>query len=197
MKQMSFSNSLAFSMIHRMVAIWSLVPLPFLNLAWTSGSSQFTYSWSLAWRILSTTFLASSEMSATVWSFKPSLVLPLGLEWKLTFSSPVATAEFSKFAGILNNYKSIFHWLSQVPFFLNQQAKELQVHLVHVGPDFAEMSPGRPISSKCFFLLLLLTLLLEKRFQKSDTNMQHRSKSPKPGDTDVGRQSLFTPVLLQ
>ena len=28
--------------------------------------------------------------------------LPLGLEWKLTFSSPVATAEFSKFAGILS-----------------------------------------------------------------------------------------------
>ena len=27
--------------------------------------------------------------------------LSLGLEWKLTFSSPVATAEFSKFAGIL------------------------------------------------------------------------------------------------
>ena len=28
--------------------------------------------------------------------------LSLGLEWKLTFFSPVATAEFSKFAGILN-----------------------------------------------------------------------------------------------
>ena len=27
--------------------------------------------------------------------------LSLGLEWKLTFSSPVATAEFSKFAGII------------------------------------------------------------------------------------------------
>ena len=27
--------------------------------------------------------------------------LSLGLEWKLTFSSPVATAEFSKFAGVL------------------------------------------------------------------------------------------------
>ena len=28
--------------------------------------------------------------------------LSLGLEWKLTFSSPVATAEFSKFTGILS-----------------------------------------------------------------------------------------------
>ena len=38
-----FWNSLAFSMIKRMLAIWSLVPLPFLNPAWTSGSSQFMY----------------------------------------------------------------------------------------------------------------------------------------------------------
>ena len=34
-----------------MLAIWSLVPLPFLKPAWTSGSSRFTYCWSLAWRI--------------------------------------------------------------------------------------------------------------------------------------------------
>ena len=47
-----FLNSLAFSMIQEMLAIWSLVPLPFLNSACTSGSSQFTYCWSLAWRIL-------------------------------------------------------------------------------------------------------------------------------------------------
>ena len=37
-----FLNSLAFSMIQRMLAMWSLVPLPFLKPAWTSGSSQFT-----------------------------------------------------------------------------------------------------------------------------------------------------------
>ena len=38
-KQMFFWNSLAFSMIQRMLAIWSLVPLPFLNPAWTSAIS--------------------------------------------------------------------------------------------------------------------------------------------------------------
>ena len=46
-KQMFFWNSLAFSMTQQMLAIWSLVPLPFLNQAWTSGSSQFMYCWSL------------------------------------------------------------------------------------------------------------------------------------------------------
>ena len=38
-----------FSMIQWMLTIWSLFPLPFLNPAWTSGSSQFTYCWSLVW----------------------------------------------------------------------------------------------------------------------------------------------------
>ena len=40
---MFFWNSLAFLMIQQMLALWSLVPLPFLKPAWTSGSSWFTY----------------------------------------------------------------------------------------------------------------------------------------------------------
>ena len=62
-------------MIQRILAIWSLVPLPFLNPAWTSGSSQFMYCWSLAWRILSITLLGC-EMSAIVRWFEHSLALP-------------------------------------------------------------------------------------------------------------------------
>ena len=72
---MFFWNSLAFSMIQQMLAIWSLVPLPFLKPGWISGSSWFTYCWRLAWRILSITALAC-EMSATVWKFEHSLALP-------------------------------------------------------------------------------------------------------------------------
>ena len=48
-----------------MLAIWSLVPQPFLKPAWTSGSSRFMYCWSLAWRILSVTLLVW-EISAIV-----------------------------------------------------------------------------------------------------------------------------------
>ena len=55
-------------MIQRMLAIWSLVPLPFLKPAGTFGSSQFTYCWSLAWRILRITLL-SCEISAIVQYF--------------------------------------------------------------------------------------------------------------------------------
>ena len=79
---MFFWNSLAFLMIQWMLAIWSLVPLPFLKPAWTSGSSWFTYCWSLACRILSITLLAC-EMSAIVQQFEHSL----GLEWKLTLGT--------------------------------------------------------------------------------------------------------------
>ena len=59
-----------------MLEIWFLIPLPFLKPAGTSGSSRFTYCWSLAWRILSITLLAC-EMSSIVQSFEHSLALPL------------------------------------------------------------------------------------------------------------------------
>ena len=62
-------------MIQQMLAIWSLVPLPFLNPAWTYGSSWFMYCWSLAWRILNITLVAC-EMSANGWWFEHSLALP-------------------------------------------------------------------------------------------------------------------------
>ena len=58
-----------------MLAIWSLVSLPFLNPAWTSGSSQFMYCWSLVWRMLSITLLVC-EMSAIVQYFEHSLAFP-------------------------------------------------------------------------------------------------------------------------
>ena len=58
-----------------MLVIWSLVPLPFLKPAWTSGSSWFMYCWSLAWRILSIR-RTNSPLS--------SLGLQLGLRIKQT-----------------------------------------------------------------------------------------------------------------
>ena len=105
---MFFWNSLAFSMIQRMLAIWSLVPLPFLKPAWTSGSSQFSIAKALE---------NFEHYFASMWDecqLCGSLIilwhcLSLGLKWKLTFSSPVATAEFSKFVGILSAALSQHH----------------------------------------------------------------------------------------
>ena len=65
-----------------MLSIWSFFPLPFLNQPWASGSLQFTYFWSLAWRFLSIPLLAC-EMTAIVWYFENSLALPFfGTEMK-------------------------------------------------------------------------------------------------------------------
>ena len=100
---MFFWNCLAFSMIQWMLAIWSLVPLPFLNPAWTSGSSWFTY-------VLLKPDLENIEHyfanmwdecnCVVVWTFFGIAFLWGWNENWLTFSSPVVTAEFSRFAGI-------------------------------------------------------------------------------------------------
>ena len=50
--------------------------------------------------------------------------LSLGLKWKLTFSSPVATAEFSKFAGVLNAILSQHH-------LLGFEIAQLEFHHLH------------------------------------------------------------------
>ena len=66
MKQVFFCNSLAFSLIQLMLAIWSLVPLPFLNLAWNIWELSVHILWSLTWRTFSITLLVC-ETSAIVW----------------------------------------------------------------------------------------------------------------------------------
>ena len=64
-------------------------------------------------------------MSAIVQEFEHPLALPFfGLEWKLTFSSPVATAKFSKFAGILSAALSQHH-------FLGFEIAQLEFHHLH------------------------------------------------------------------
>ena len=63
-------------MIQWVLAIWSLVPLPFLKPTGTCGSSRFTDYWNLAWKILSITSL-ECEMNANVWLFEHSLAFPL------------------------------------------------------------------------------------------------------------------------
>jgi len=109
-----------------MVAIWFLVPLPSLNPDLILGSSQFTYCWRLAWRILSITLLAC-EMSAIVQQFEHSLhCLSLDLQWKLTFFTPLTHVEFSKLSGILSAALSQHHLLE----FENAQLELLSPPLV-------------------------------------------------------------------
>ena len=65
-----FWNLLAFSVVQQMFAIWSLVPLTSLNPVWMSASSQFMYSWSLAWRIWALLYSMWDVCNcAVVWTF--------------------------------------------------------------------------------------------------------------------------------
>ena len=70
-------NSLAFSMIQWMLAIWSLVSLPFLSPTWTSESPWFMYCWSVAWRILSINLLACAAAAAKSLQSCPTLCDPI------------------------------------------------------------------------------------------------------------------------
>ena len=97
-----FWNSLAFSVIQRMLTIWSLVPLPFLNPAehLEVYGSRTVEAWLGEFSTLFCYHVRWMQLYGSLsilWH-----CLSLGLEWRLTFSSPVATAEFSKFAGILS-----------------------------------------------------------------------------------------------
>ena len=60
-----FWNSLAFSMIQFILAIVSLVRVPFQNPVWISGSSWFRYGWNIACRTLSIALLVC-EINAIV-----------------------------------------------------------------------------------------------------------------------------------
>ena len=105
-----FWNSLAFLMIQRMLAIWSLVPLPFLKPAWTSGSSRFTYCWSLAWRILSITLVACA---LSLLYHKPVVIYPslkTKPNSKLLPASPICTP--TRIFGPLCRVVSSFQFLS-------------------------------------------------------------------------------------
>ena len=79
-----------------------------------SGSSAFSKSSLNIWKFSVHVLLKSSlkdfeHYLDSIWNAQSCGSLNIlwhcpswGLEWKLTFSSPVATAEFSKFAGILS-----------------------------------------------------------------------------------------------
>ena len=94
-------------MIQQMLAIWSLVPLAFLKSAWTSGSSWFTYCWSLAWRILSIILLAC-EMSVQLCSSLSILWLAYLWGWNENWRFPVLWPLLS-FPSLLAYWVQHFH----------------------------------------------------------------------------------------
>ena len=92
----------------KMLAIWSLVPLPFLNPACTPGSSQFMYCWSVAWRILSIILAGMwNECNrAVVWTFFGIVLL---WDWNEKWLFPVLWPLLS-FPNLLAYWVQHFHF---------------------------------------------------------------------------------------
>ena len=97
-----FWNSLAFLMIQQIMGIWSL---PFLNTAWNSGSSWFTFCWNLAWRILSITNVWDECNCAVVWTLFGIAFL---WDWNENWPFPVLWPLLS-FPNVLAYWVQHFH----------------------------------------------------------------------------------------
>ena len=98
-------------MFQQMLAVWSLVPSAF--------SKSSLNIWKFSVHVLLKPGFENSEhyFASMRWVQLCSSLnilwycLSLWLEWKLTFSNPVATSEFSRFAGILSTALSEHHLL--------------------------------------------------------------------------------------
>ena len=131
---MFFRNSFAFSMIQWRLAIWSLVPLPFLKSNCTSGTSQFTYCWSLAWRILIITLLAYAV--CLVAQLCPTLCEPMDC-------SPLG----SSVHGILQ--ARILEWVT-IPFSRGSSGPRDLTQFSHIaGRFFTVWATGRNHAKEC------------------------------------------------
>ena len=100
-------------MIQQMLAIWSLVPLPLLNLAWMSGISRFMYCWSLAWRILSITMLSCEMMLNTTSEFFPSHIVHFGFRIFTWFCFVVYISPLKFYIWLVTDYCSFLKSLNK------------------------------------------------------------------------------------
>ena len=106
----------------RMLAMWFLVPLPFLNPTCISGYTvtinvdvQSTYCWSLAWRILSFT-LVHVKWGQLCGSLNILWHCPsLELEWKLTFSIKLSWRTINQSIYAKNIWNVVWYIVSYKP----------------------------------------------------------------------------------
>ena len=107
-KYMYFWNSLAFSTIQQVLAVWSLVPLPFLNCVCTCGSSWFMYDCMVVWTFFTTALLWNWNENCSfpvLW-----LLLSFHICWRIEYSTSTALSSriLSGSAGILSPLLALF-----------------------------------------------------------------------------------------
>ena len=141
-------------MIQQMLAIWSLVPLPFskstlniwkfsVHILLKPGLENFQHYFASMWDECNCAVVCAKNVQSI-------LRLSLGLEWKLAFPRPVATALLSKFSGILTSEASGI-WLQNFHMTGETNSWRAQSNLVHtkrqekgaVSPQ--EIEPDLPV----------------------------------------------------
>ena len=92
------------------------------------------------------------------------LLRSLGLEWKLTFCSPMATAEFLKFAGILSAASSFRIWNSSAGILSPLLALfEVMVPKAHLTSQ-SRMSGSRWLTTPSWLSKSLISLLYSSSY---------------------------------
>ena len=141
-------------MIQWIWAIWSVVPLPFLNPGWTCGSSRFMYCWSLTWRILSITLLVC-EMSAImiIWVVKIFFV-----QFFCVFPTPLLNIFCFCYSAFLSFIEPIFAW--NIPFVYLIFLKISLVFPILLFPSyfFALITEEGFLISPCYSLELCIQM---------------------------------------
>ena len=167
-KQMFPWNSLAFSMIQWMLAIWSLVTPPFLNPVWTYRRFWFTYCWSLACRIFEY-YLASTwnKHDCTVpWTFFGIAFL---WDWNENWTFPVLWP-------LLSFPNFLAYWVQHFHSIIFQDLKS---------------STGIPSPP-----LALFVVMLSKAHLTSHSRISGSRSVITPSCEDLGCEDLFCTVLL-
>ena len=160
---MFFWNSLAFSMIQWMLAVWSLVPLPFLNPACMSGihGSHTIEAWlGGLWAFLCCVWDDILTLSHAAYFISLSLLLVYKLH---------EDRAYCLFFSLLNSY-----WLKQclahTEYYLNILGKWIQMNMDSLWKVFLEslLLPCSKLFPNHFPLLFYPSLLfLSLRFQKA------------------------------
>ena len=117
-----------------MLTVWSLVSLPFLNPACTSGSSQFTYCWCLAWMSLSIILLAH-EMSKSVWL---NTEVNAFLKFSCFFYDPVDVGNLISGSSAFSK-SSLYIWKFSVHVLLMPSLKDFEHYLISMWDERAYM----------------------------------------------------------
>ena len=163
-KYMFFWNSLAFSTIQQMLAVWSLVPLPFLNCVCTCGSSWFMYDCMVVWTFFTTALLWNWNENCSFPVLWP--LLSFQICWCIEYSTLTASSSriLSGSAGILSPPLALF--VVMLP----------KAHLT----SHSKMSGSRWVTTSSWFSQWTWTV-----WRRFDTGRWQRTSPPQPPSEGV------------